>query len=96
MQGRGNASFLLGREEKRGKAGAATLSSTLPWRGPCSDLPDSLPVITLPQAFVSFSSWAPALRAQLPGKSAFSLEHGASSCARGLQRTWELAREVQL
>lgn len=90
------ASFLLGREEKRGKAGAATLPSTLPWRGPCSDLPDSLPAITLPQAFVSFSSWAPALRAQLPGKSAFSLAHGASSCARGLQRTWELAREVQL
>lgn len=76
--------------KKRGKSGAATLPSSLPWRCPCSYLPDSRPAITLSQA------WVPALRAQLHDKSAFSLARGESSCAQGLQRTWELAREGQL
>lgn len=96
MWGRGGCFISAGKGGKKRKSWSSNsslypaLEGSLPWspRLPHSNHP--------PQAFVSFSSWAPALRAQLPGKSAFSLAHGASSCARGLQRTWELAREAQL
>lgn len=50
------------------------------------------------EACISFSSLASGPRAKLPGKSAFPLEHGASSSPLGLQGTpasssitWELA-----
>lgn len=50
-----SVSFWVGRERKKRK-------NTSPWKGSCSDLPDPLPFVILPQAYISFSFLALAIR----------------------------------